>query len=383
MARVTRNDRGVWCCRAYLGTSPVTGRPQRPSRQFPEARDEAEAQAMADAWVASLSSPHLPELLARYAEEVAQMGAGASGPKANTAHAYRGYARRLGRMLPDLPPDMVGPDDVVACYRRLSEQGLSRATVAGYHWFLKGAWRWMGERGLASSSPLEALVNHPSAPKVSESARALDEADVARLAAALDAIEADGPSQGPRWSAAVGADVALRTGMRVGEVCALRLRDWRRRPAGLHVCGTVTERGGARRQPEPKRDRPRWVALSGADSAWLSALLAGREGEDPDAPLVTHDGSLVAPSRMGSAFRQICREAGLPDWAHFHALRHTHATALLLNGADMVTVQERLGHADVATTLGLYGHVLPGRDAELAERLSDTIRPRAARREEA
>lgn len=384
MARVARNARGVWCCRAYLGASPSTGRPRRPWRQFPEAGSEAEAQAMADAWVASLRGPSLPDALAAYAADVASMGApGATGgPKANTAHAYLGYAKRLGAMLPDLPPDAVGAADVTACYRRMlaprdsGGTGLSQATVAGYHWFLCSAWRWMVGQGMASSSPM-AGVAHPSAPSGSGSAMALSEAQAASLARVLDEVEGAGCKADPTlWASAVAADVAMRTGMRCGEVCALRLADYRRRPLGLHACGTVTERGGVRRQPAPKRDRPRWVALAAADGEWLEALLADRWDEDPAAPLVTADGSLMAPSRVGAGFSRLREMAGLPRWAHFHTLRHTHATALLLNGADMVTVQERLGHASVATTLSLYGHVLPGRDAEVAERMSGILRPR-------
>lgn len=383
MARVRLSETGVWCCRAYLGTSPATGRAQRPYRQFPEARSEAEAQALADEWERQLRRPHLAECLLRYAADVASMGApgAGGGPKANTAHAYLGYARRLGEALPDLPPDQVGAADVTACYRRMlspggGRRGLSAATVAGYHWFLCGAWRWMVGQGLATSSPMGGVA-HPTAGRGAGSARALSADERARLARALDEAEAAGPGADPAlWVAAVAADVAMRTGMRCGEVCALRLLDYRREPLGLHACGTVTERGGARRQPAPKRDRPRWVALAAGDGEWLDALLAGRWGEDPEAPLVTADGSLTAPTRVGQGFARLREAAGLPRWAHFHTLRHTHATALLLGGADMVTVQERLGHASVATTLSLYGHVLPGRDAEVAERMSGILRPR-------
>ena len=56
----------------------------------------------------------------------------------------------------------------------------------------------------------------------------------------------------------------------------------------------------------------------------------------------------------------------MPAGTSFHTLRHTHATMLIANGADMRTVQERLGHANVATTLGLYAHVVPGRDQAAA-----------------
>jgi integrase len=43
----------------------------------------------------------------------------------------------------------------------------------------------------------------------------------------------------------------------------------------------------------------------------------------------------------------------------FHDLRHTHATLLLARGVHPRVVQERLGHANIAITLGVYSHVLP------------------------
>ncbi|MEZ5342002.1 MAG: tyrosine-type recombinase/integrase [Acidimicrobiales bacterium] len=50
-----------------------------------------------------------------------------------------------------------------------------------------------------------------------------------------------------------------------------------------------------------------------------------------------------------------------------HGLRHTHATHLLAMGKNPRMVSERLGHADVAFTLQVYGHVLPGHQREAAE----------------
>ena len=108
------------------------------------------------------------------------------------------------------------------------------------------------------------------------------------------------------------------------------------------------------------------MTLAPADEELVRAHLAERSGLGSDAPIVTTDGSLTAPSDVSDRVRRIALGAGLPEWFRFHTLRHTHATQLLLAGADMRTVQERLGHADVATTLRLYGHVLPGRDAAAA-----------------
>lgn len=55
----------------------------------------------------------------------------------------------------------------------------------------------------------------------------------------------------------------------------------------------------------------------------------------------------------------------------FHDLRHTAATILLADGENLKAVQERLGHAAAAMTLDVYGHVLPGFQRAVAERLDE------------
>ena len=55
-------------------------------------------------------------------------------------------------------------------------------------------------------------------------------------------------------------------------------------------------------------------------------------------------------------FRVIHNKLGFSE-LDFHSLRHTHASVLLANGADVKYVQERLGHKNVATTLDIYTHV--------------------------
>jgi integrase len=74
----------------------------------------------------------------------------------------------------------------------------------------------------------------------------------------------------------------------------------------------------------------------------------------------------VNPDRLSYAFRTLAPKIGLPR-IRFHDLRHSCATAALAAGVPIKVLWQRLGHADVAVTLKMYAHVLPG-DEAAAER---------------
>ena len=80
----------------------------------------------------------------------------------------------------------------------------------------------------------------------------------------------------------------------------------------------------------------------------------------------TPDGSPLIPHTVSQGWRRLCQGLGYP--VHFHSARHTHASILLKNGVSAKVVQERLGHRQITTTLGIYAHVMPGmgRDAAAA-----------------
>jgi integrase len=58
------------------------------------------------------------------------------------------------------------------------------------------------------------------------------------------------------------------------------------------------------------------------------------------------------------SFKSVLKRADLPD-IRLHDIRHTAATLLLSHNVNIKVVSEMLGHADIATTLRIYGHVLP------------------------
>lgn len=377
-AEVKRDGGGTWYARPYLGRG-ADGRAIRPYRSFPGAATREEAQALADSWAASLTahgrvaSALLPDLLEDY---VGMREANGASP--NSVRTWRLFCRYVRAHMPAAVASEVGVTDLNRLERRLlapkSEggQGLSRNSVLGVHHFLRGAFRHLVDAGVVASSPMP-YVAKPS-PERHEAA-ALDEWDFAEVDRALSRALASALGAGDlgRAARALAASLALRTGMRVGEVCALRRRDVRRAAGALHVGGTVVEQAGRApwRRDSTKGRRPRNVSVTPdviADIAEAEAAQDAALGHlGADAPVVTEDGSLMRPTAVSASFTGLRRSLGLPAGLTFHSLRHTHATWLLAAGVDLKTLSERLGHADEATTLRIYAHVMPGRDAAAAE----------------
>lgn len=85
----------------------------------------------------------------------------------------------------------------------------------------------------------------------------------------------------------------------------------------------------------------------------------GSETEGPEL-FLTVDGKKLTPSRVWQIVKQCGIEAGIHDNVYPHRLRHSFATHLLSNGANLRAIQEMLGHADISTT-EIYTHVTPSK----------------------
>jgi integrase len=87
-----------------------------------------------------------------------------------------------------------------------------------------------------------------------------------------------------------------------------------------------------------------------------------------------------APRNLSSAFIKFIKASGLPR-VRLHDLRHSHATHLLMANVHPKIVQERLGHANIATTMDLYTHVMPGMQDEAATRIDAALRAAIGKRD--
>ncbi len=163
-------------------------------------------------------------------------------------------------------------------------------------------------------------------------------------------------------------ELLYATGMRASEACELRLSDvmleermarckgkgdkWRLVPLSKAATRAIEEYLGSSRpqllgvvipkSDKPKRGRPRKVVAP--------------TRKRNDALFIEEGGGPLLRLNLYSLVRRYCVEAGLPDWVSPHTLRHSFATHLLQNGADLRAIQEMLGHSDIATTQ-IYTHV--------------------------
>ncbi|MHB8438444.1 MAG: site-specific tyrosine recombinase [Acidimicrobiales bacterium] len=262
------------------------------------------------------------------------------GRARNTLAAYRRDVRAYechltsrGRRIEDATTSDV--EEYLAWRRAggLGPASLGRALAA-----LRGMHRFLVDEGVLGADPT-ADVPAPGLARRLPKALAVEE-----VMALLDAPLGDGPFE--RRDRAV-LEVLYGTGMRVSELAGLSLGDLGSDSGLLRVLG--------------KGNKERLVPL-GRHSAvalahWLDSggrpLLAparwARRG-DSEAVFLNVRGGRLTRQGIWGVMKKRARAVGLDERVHPHVLRHSCATHMLANGADIRVVQELLGHVSVATT---------------------------------
>jgi integrase len=177
--------------------------------------------------------------------------------------------------------------------------------------------------------------------------------------------------------------IALATGMRRGEVLALRWRNVDLDRACIRVVESLEQTKTGLRFKAPKTEKARAITLPAFAIEELRRLKRQQAQEllklgvrqAPDTLVCNRgDGEPRIPLTLTLEFaRFVDRMRGLPK-VRFHDLRHSHATQLLASGVHPKIAQERLGHSTISTTLDLYSHVSDTMQTDAAARLDAVFR---------
>ncbi len=261
-----------------------------------------------------------------------------------TVEAYRSDLEQFGEWLGRL-----GMSDLAALDRRtlrryvsfLGQRRYARRTIARKASAIRSLLAWAVERELLDADPSDDLA----VPKLD---RPLPKVLKASHAGRLCEAPPDDSPAGIRDRAVL--ELLYGSGLRVAEVCGLDLPDLDLRHGRLRVTG--------------KGRKQRQIPVSNAARRALTSYVAGSrvvflekhpDGPDRAAVFLNDRGNRLGPRSVRRLMTKYGTAEGLPPTSP-HALRHSFATHLLDGGADLRTVQELLGHENLATTQ-IYTHV--------------------------
>jgi len=297
------------------------------------------------------AAPRSDPRLAQYLEHL-QVERGLS---ANSVSAYRAdLCRLLKELAGKRSLDQARQADLLQVLRAMRLEGRSPRSVARWIVAVKGFYAFLVAEGVLGVDPalhLDAPRVWPALPKV---------LSFAEVEALLAAPKLDEPL-GLRDKAML--EVLYAAGLRVSELIGLRLGD-------LHLDAGYLRCWG-------KGSKERVVPLGGAADAALQRYLAqGRprllQDRRSDVLFVNRRGAALTRQAFWKKIKRYGKEAGIGAPLSPHVVRHSFATHLLENGADLRAVQVMLGHADISTTQ-IYTHV----NRERLRRLYKDFHPRA------
>ncbi len=287
----------------------------------------------------------------------------------STKIMHEGYCRMwLVPTLGQVSLASLSGNDVNRLLLRMKEAGKAESTRRNCYTTLRKALDDAVLEGLLATNPVH-RIRQPGVHR--EEARFLTADEVTRLLKA---------AEGHRYRVVV--VFILGTGVRRGEALALKWSDVDLDSGHAKLRGSLTRREGRLVVSGVKtRASRRTVALSPTVAELLrrhraqqaaERLRAGGDWHDEDFVFATASGRPVEPQNVLRTVREAAHEAGLSR-VTVHSLRHTYATAALLNGVALKVVSANLGHASIQITADTYGHVTDDAARAAAEKVAAAL----------
>ncbi|TNJ67373.1 site-specific tyrosine recombinase XerD [Paenibacillus hemerocallicola] len=259
---------------------------------------------------------------------------------------YLGYIDKQGvRSLEE-----TGKFHIVQYLQELKQLGRAPATLSRNIVSIRAFYQYLVRERLIVQDPSV----HMETPKLEKRLpKVLTVEEVERL---LDAQETTAAA-GMRDKAML--ELLYATGIRVSELISLNVGDVNIEMGFIHCTG--------------KGSKERIVPLGRIAAVWLSQYIESarlhllRQEKSEEALFINHLGTRLTRQGFWKIMKRYAREAGIDKEITPHTLRHSFATHLLENGADLRSVQEMLGHADISTTQ-VYTHVTKSKMKEIYDR---------------
>ena len=264
------------------------------------------------------------------------------GLSANTRQAYerdlRLFCKTLGFKNSDALVN-VNREQITGYMTQLKEKGLAAATIARKLAAIKAFYRFMTAEGYMDANPAEVVEAGTKGIKLP---RVLSEDEVVRLLSQPDITTAEG------FRDRTMLEVLYATGMRVSELINLTLER-----VDLNMKYIIAFGKGS---------KERIVPLGSVAAEFLQRYLEKvrpkltHEDRNTNIVFLAFGGHELTRQRFWQIIRAYGRKANINKALTPHILRHSFATHLLDNGADLRSVQELLGHSDISTTQ-IYTHL--------------------------
>ena len=410
-AEPIKNKPGSFRLYFSLGKDASTGKYRRSKKRTFHCRSKnpknwpAECQKALDNYKMELEgrvdSPSAQPSLCDYATEFHSMRRNVlKSPLAYEREAN--YIKHIVDMFGDTPLSDLRPDLIKRAYSSARESGMSEAELYSTHTKLRQILNDALANDLIDRNPCVAI----KLPKPSYKERkALTAEEASRF---LHCLTSSQPS-----SKIAGALILLLSGMRRGEMLGLTWSDYDPLNKTLRISRQYTN-DKTLRSPKSKMSR-RTIAISDSLAEYLNSWKKLQNNEISQAGAVQNETTPIVHSLIVDKtengiisiagnldghnfdrwFRNFCVDNGFGTYSKVtkvfikdgvkhvrgsgysglvpHALRHTQATLLIGEGADVKTVQARLGHASPNTTLAIYSHAIEGKDREAANVIGNLV----------
>lgn len=404
---ITNRGKDVWEVAVSFGKDPITGKYRRVTktvhgtkRDAAKVRDqirrEQESGIKADGRKVTFSE---------FADEWTEARRTEGRASAKTINDDRVRLRHLEKIIGNVPLAEIDARVAEAALAAVKKSGLGAVSMHKLCQRFKSMMRKAQDYDLIMRNPCD-RIKPPRLPEPDR--RAMDADQVARFVACLDCEESEAWAEynekearqtergnlfgrsAVRGLSRMGSielvRIAMSTGMRRGELIGLEWGAVSLENGTIRVSkalkndgtiGTPKTKSGVRTIHAGETTIAHLARWKQRQAVMLRAI-GVRQGKST--PVCCSDvGGRLDTYNFGRWWRDFREKNGFEGW-RLHELRHTQATQLLANGADVKTVQARLGHASAAITLNFYAHAVPGNDEKAADLMEEIMSGRQERK---